>query len=106
MLFFAVFCGFLAEYQLEHVVEHGSEKQYIQTLHYDLKDDTVDLNRDIPFWETQIKIIDTLRSEIKKGDSMNASIANRMATYLRDYENFHYHDRTIAQLKNSGNFRL
>ena len=26
MLFLAVFCGFLAEYQLEHVIEHQREK--------------------------------------------------------------------------------
>ena len=28
MLFLAVFCGFLAEYQLEHTIEHRKEKQY------------------------------------------------------------------------------
>jgi hypothetical protein len=29
MLFLAVFCGFLAEYQLEHIIEHSKEKEYI-----------------------------------------------------------------------------
>ena len=27
MLFLAVFCGFLAEYQLEHIIEKDREKQ-------------------------------------------------------------------------------
>ena len=30
MLFLAVFCGFLAEYQLEHVIEQKREKQFIK----------------------------------------------------------------------------
>ncbi len=29
MLFLAVFCGFLAEYQLEHVIENNREKQFM-----------------------------------------------------------------------------
>ena len=28
MLFLAVFCGFLAEYWLEHIIEHQREKKY------------------------------------------------------------------------------
>ncbi len=33
MLFLAVFCGFLAEYQLEHKIEKDREKQYIYSLY-------------------------------------------------------------------------
>ena len=32
MLFLAVFCGFLAEYKLEHVIEQKREKQFIKSL--------------------------------------------------------------------------
>jgi hypothetical protein len=32
MLFLAVFCGFLAEYQLEHIIEHQREKEYARAL--------------------------------------------------------------------------
>ncbi|MCF8429930.1 MAG: hypothetical protein K9G64_07335, partial [Bacteroidia bacterium] len=32
MLFMAVFCGFLAEYQLEHKIEKEREIQYIYSL--------------------------------------------------------------------------
>ena len=31
MLFLAVFCGFLAEYQLEHKIEKDRGKQYIRS---------------------------------------------------------------------------
>ena len=37
MLFLAVFCGFLAENQREHYVEHQREKQYVITMLEDLK---------------------------------------------------------------------
>ena len=36
MLFLAVFCGFLAEYQLDHKIERDREKKFIQTFIEDL----------------------------------------------------------------------
>jgi len=44
MLFLAVFAGFLAENQREHIVEHGREKQYMQSLYSDVKKDTAFYN--------------------------------------------------------------
>ena len=40
MLFLAVFCGFLTEFQLEHKIEKEKGKQYIQSVYEDLKEDT------------------------------------------------------------------
>ena len=40
MLFLAVFCGFLAEYQLEHKIEKNREKQFMASMIEDLKADT------------------------------------------------------------------
>ena len=37
MLFFAVFCGSIAEYWLEHKIEHDREKQYIVSLVSDFR---------------------------------------------------------------------
>lgn len=37
MLFLAVFCGFLAEYQLEHVVEKNREEQLMRSMMADLQ---------------------------------------------------------------------
>ena len=42
MLFLAVFCGFLAEYQLEHKIEKDREKQYVRSLIDDFREDTFD----------------------------------------------------------------
>src|SRR5215510_11150206 len=45
MLFLAVFAGFLAENQREHIVEHQREKQYMVSLIEDLETDTVELRK-------------------------------------------------------------
>jgi hypothetical protein len=42
MLFLAVFCGFLAENQREHMIEHQREKQYIGSFYEDLTADEND----------------------------------------------------------------
>src|SRR5450631_2478428 len=39
MLFLAVFCGFLAEYFLEHRIEKEKGKQYVQSMIEDMKSD-------------------------------------------------------------------
>ena len=41
MLFLAVFCGFLAEYQLEHTIEHQREEKYAKQLLADLRADSL-----------------------------------------------------------------
>ena len=66
MIFLAVTMGFFAENIREHFSDKEKQKQYLQTLYYDLKDDTASLNNQIPFCQTQIKRIDTLRNEIKR----------------------------------------
>ena len=66
MLFLAVFCGFLAENQREHLVEHKRELKYAASLYEDLKKDTADLSDDIPFWNKVLLRIDTIRQEIEK----------------------------------------
>ena len=107
MLFLAVFCGFLAENQREHIVENQREKKYAVSLLEDLKKDTADLSHDIPYWKKYLTIIDTLRTEIQKpADQRNDLLLYKCARYMRSYNNFEYHDRTIEQLKNAGNFRL
>jgi hypothetical protein len=47
MLFLAVFCGFLAENQREHLVEHQREKQFAKQLLADLRADSLFLSRGV-----------------------------------------------------------
>ncbi len=107
MLFLAVFCGFLAEYKLEHIIENQREEKYASSFLEDIKKDTAYLSREIPYWKDLLNHIDTIRAEIEKpyGNRNNLSLYKSMS-YMRTYSNFEYHDRTIEQLKNGGNFRL
>jgi hypothetical protein len=107
MLFLAVFCGFLAENQREHFVEHQREKKLMETLYEDLKKDTADFIIDTTWWSKAIKRIDTIRLEIERpAKERNLMLLYRKAAFIRNYNSFEYHDRTIQQLKNGGNFRL
>ncbi|MCA6495990.1 MAG: hypothetical protein IM564_12585 [Chitinophagaceae bacterium] len=107
MLFLAVFCGFLAEIQVEHYIEHQREKKYIYTLLEDLQRDLDDFDNDLPDWQEAIQMVDTLRAELEKPSQlMNHALIYRLSNNLTYNNTFFYHDRTISQLKNGGNFRL
>ena len=107
MLFLAVFCGFLAENQREHMVEHQREKQYMITMLEDLKADIPLLNATIKEWNEVNKSIDSVT------DAISFPIANtdllKVYRHINEAVNvwsFTYNDRTVTQLKNSGGFRM
>ncbi len=107
MLFLAVFCGSLAELQVEHYVEHQREHKYAATLLEDLVNDTLDLNYDIDGWKKVIKKADTIIMEMEKPyDQRDHRLLYKCVASINTNNTFLYHDRTIQQLKSSGNFRL
>ncbi len=107
MLFLAVFCGSLAELQVEHYVEHQREKKYAQTLVEDLKNDTLDLSGDIKGWDRMRLRADTIMMEMEKPvDLCDHRLLYKCVSIINNNNTFLYHDRTIQQLKSSGNFRL
>src|SRR5580765_2099803 len=55
MLFLAVFCGFLAEYKLEHIFEHQRENQYAKILLFDLRADSLYFADRIKLVESRLK---------------------------------------------------
>ena len=107
MLFLAVFCGFLAEYQLEHKIERDREKKFIQTFIEDLEADTAAINKNVLFRKTkglQIdSLIDLLSWQKIKGYENELYYLGR--TLVRTTR-FQSNDRTIIQLKYSGSLRL
>ena len=108
MLFLAVFCGFLAEYQLEHKIERDRERQFIATMISDLKDDTSIITRQIEYIDRGIKLFDTLSMLIESPESAKKNgeaiyYTSRMGVRLAPLAN---NTRTIDQLKNAGGFRL
>ncbi len=107
MLFLAVFCGFLAEYQLEHVIERNREKEFIQTFIEDLKTDTTAIRRNIIFRKKKMEQMDSLMLLLSnqkiKGYEKDLYYFGRI---LIRTSRFQSNDRTITQLKNSGSLRL
>jgi hypothetical protein len=108
MLFLAVFCGFLAEYQLEQTIEHHREKQYIESMVADLKSDQEVLSQNIAWVKTGIAMMDSLTTILNTPSQIAAHTGElyflaRLAPRLKPLVN---NSRTFEQLKNSGNFRL
>ena len=108
MLFFAVFCGFLAENQREHYIEHLRENQFIKTLVEDIHNDTAGLNGAITAFTLINRHIDSLIPLLEDNNDLdkNAKEIYQHAVWLHYYHKVTYFDRTIEQLKSSGNFRL
>jgi hypothetical protein len=108
MLFLAVFCGFLAENQREHMIEHRREKQYMRSLLSDLSADTATINKAIPSKHLRIAAIDSVfmffsnNSEIKTINGKLFKAFRRTNYDLRLIRAF----ITFNQLKNAGGMRL
>jgi hypothetical protein len=108
MLFLAVFCGFLAEYQLEHKIEKDRELQFIKSLSIDLQDDIISLNAMIVQEHQGIKSLDTLidllnAPQFAKQHGDQLYFVARTGPRTIPFAN---NSRTFDQLKNSGGFRL
>ena len=106
MLFLAVFCGFLAEYKLEHVIENQREKKYIVSLIKDVELDIASLENSYELRIVQLSYFDSLGSLLKQNYKNQMNDFYFYARHLTRSTLFRYHDRTIQQLKNSGNLRL
>ena len=109
MLFLAVFCGFLAENQREHMVEHRREKKFIQSLASDLAADTLRLNNILQQRLLRTKMLDSFVVLMNKPDAATNSrylyYYNSLATRGWSFR-FTPVDGTMQQLKNAGNLRL
>jgi hypothetical protein len=103
-----VFCGFLAEYQLEHLIEKQREKQYMQSLVYDLQNDTALLNIGFPLKDQRVIAIDSVFLFFKNNPAAEKIPGNVYRHLRRTLWDRHYrrNSTTIDQLKNAGGMRL
>ena len=107
MLFLAVFCGFLAENEREHIVEKRRERQFMVSLVKDLELDTSQLNRIQIFRQNSLADIDSLSLFFSITHSKMVPL--KMYTLIRSLLGsmyFFQNSGTLDQLKNSGGFRL
>jgi hypothetical protein len=111
MLFLAVFCGFLAEYQLEHTIEKKRENKFIHSLIEDLKIDTTSINNAITYNTRRIKGMDSLAkfiwsTKITKAEAKRLYYLKFKYTGGFKRGRVTFSKSTITQLKYSGNLRL
>jgi hypothetical protein len=107
MLFLAVFCGFLAENQREHIVEKWREKQFMVSLVKDLELDTSQLNRIQKFRQNSLAEMDSLA--VFFSTTHSKAIPLKIYTQIRlllGSMYFFQNSGTLDQLKNSGGLRL
>ena len=108
MLFLAVFLGFVAENIREHNVEREREKEYIESLIADLKSDQQVLAQHIVHVKSGLAMTDSMigllnRPSLIAGNTGQLYYFARLAPRLKPLS---ISNRTLEQLKNSGNFRL
>ncbi len=108
MLFLAVFCGFLAEYQLEHKIERDKEGVYVQNLLNDFKADTAIYSEFSQGNKELFSSIDTLIQLIKSPERKQhiAKLAFSARMILPKWKALYTTDRTYEEMKGSGTLRL
>ena len=109
MLFLAVFCGFLAENQREHYVEHQREKQYMRSMMEDLMLDTAEFSSKLILIDTALIPYFGTSKELLFSQQFSDSVVKKMYDNVVRCNRFLYvnvEGRTMNQLKSSGNLRL
>ena len=108
MIFLAVTLGFFAESYREHLDDRSKEKEFMRTMVSDLKSDTTTMNREIYYGRLTDINTDSLLFVLKQQNTpQNTVLIYRLvgSDFYR-FDNFKYHNRTVEELKSSGNFRL
>lgn len=108
MLFLAVFCGFLAEYQLEHKIERDRAKQYVLSFYEDLVTDTTRLNEMLLYDGDKIKALGEMDHcfDTISLNPLSTGCMTKLVLHSRANRAFSITERTITQLVNAGGFRL
>ncbi|HEY5969527.1 MAG TPA: hypothetical protein VIU35_16215 [Chitinophagaceae bacterium] len=108
MLFLAVFCGFLAEYQLEHKIEKDRTKIFIKNLLEDLRTDTATFKSYARDNKIRAAITDSLMYLLKgperKTKTTRIYYLARILTLRSDF--LLPNERTYEEMKFSGQLRL
>src|SRR5688572_20248244 len=109
MLFLAVFCGFLAEYQLEHKIERDRAKELANSFYDELKGDSAALHTVKNFRERKHAALKYLQAYFQDSSISNCSgtftIQLMYGFFTISPSFFQPGDAILEQLKNSGSLR-
>ena len=109
MLFLAVFCGFLAEYQLEHKIERDRAKELAASFYSELKADSTAIQEVMNRRVRKDKALSYLRNYFR-----DSSLSNCSKTFALNFSYgyvmfspslFEPRDAILDQLKSSGSLR-
>ena len=107
MLFLAVFLGFVAENIREHSVEGRKEKEYVKSIIADLKTDSANLRFIVYDYSPQLnKWVDSCVTILESSSVTDERIIYQAIENATLWRHFYPNQRTLNQLKNSGNFIL
>ncbi len=107
MLFLAVFCGFIADNWREKMSERQREKIFIKSIVEDVKSDTLESDKIIERLKSMHRGIDSVLLALTSPDVMlNSNNLYHLWGKNMGLEVFISNDRTIQQLKSSGELRL
>jgi len=108
MIFLAVTLGFFAESIRENISNRHKESKYMESLVADLQSDTTQTDVAINRWKKGNANTDSLLFFLKK--DMNQENINMLYHLLSNdffhFNLFKYNNKTIEELKSSGDFRL
>ena len=110
MIFLAVTLGFFAENFRENMVENAREKKYINSIVEDLKTDSANLNFIIHTYMPAVNNwVDSSVHLLESSGSVSVSNERIIYQAIENatlWRHFNPNQRTLTQLKNSGNFIL
>jgi hypothetical protein len=108
MIFLAVTMGFFAESIREHISDNGKEKKYISSIVEDLKTDSVNLYFIIHTYMPAVNSwVDSTVYLLESSDPViNERIIYQAIENATLWRHYYPNQRTLTQLKNSGNFIL
>jgi hypothetical protein len=108
MLFLAVFCGFLAEYQLEHKIERDRLKKFMYDMTKNLEYDRTRIAINLATNYSLRSSLDSFRNEIQQNllGKENIKKLYYYAFTASGSGRVVFNKSTITQLRNSGQFRL
>lgn len=108
MISLAVTMGFIAESVRESITERHMEREYMASLVSDLATDTVKLSLYSDTLSAAYQGLDTLVTQcyLPRNKMETARMYYAYHHYCRNWYDLKLYDKTLVQLKNSGNLRL
>jgi hypothetical protein len=106
MIFLAVTMGFFAENIRERITDNAKEKEYMQSMLSDIRADTAAITKAIAEWKDGNTDLDSIVQYLKVDPVNVTGFYNSLSKDFFHFDLFKYDNKTVEELKSSGNFRL